>query len=136
MLHRSLFCGWNLWMLALCLFGVHWFMPKRVVDLLAWWEGWFSRHRNGDIWNAISLCIMWTIWKERNNRVFELRTLTNLWCWSSECSWTHYMSGWRLCSVIIFLEFWTLLIAVIFFNFAALLVHFLSATVIYVFPYQ
>ena len=48
-------------MLALCLFGVHRVMPKRVVDLLACWKGRFARHCNGDIWNAIPLCIMWTV---------------------------------------------------------------------------
>ena len=25
----------------------------------------------GDIWNAIPLCIMWVIWKERNNWIFK-----------------------------------------------------------------
>ena len=59
------------WMLVLCLFEVHRVMLKRVVDLLAYWKGRFVRHCNVDIWNAIPLCIMWTIWKERNYRVFE-----------------------------------------------------------------
>ena len=59
------------WMLVLCLFEVHRVMPKMVVDLLAYWKGRFARHCNVDIWNAIPLCIMWTIWKERNYRVFE-----------------------------------------------------------------
>ena len=49
------------WMLALCLFEVHQVMPKRVVDLLACWKGRFARHCNGDIWNVIPLCIMWTV---------------------------------------------------------------------------
>ena len=33
----------------LSLFGVIWVMPKSVVELLAFWQGWFVRHRNGHI---------------------------------------------------------------------------------------
>ena len=55
----------------LCLFGVQWVMPQRVVDLLASWKGRYARHRNGDVWSVIPLCIMWIIWKEWNNQTFE-----------------------------------------------------------------
>ena len=41
------------------------------LDLLANWKGRFGRHRIGDVWSAIPLCIMWILWKERNNRTFE-----------------------------------------------------------------
>ena len=48
-----------------------------------------DRHRNGPVWDS-SLCIMWTIWRERNNRtlivlshtsvlIFFLRSLYE-WC--------------------------------------------------------
>ena len=40
---------------------LQWVMPNRVVDLLACWKAWFPRQHNGDIWNAIPLCIMWTL---------------------------------------------------------------------------
>ena len=60
----------ELWALALSLFGVHWDMLVRVVDLLTCWKGRFARH-NGDIWNAIPLCITWIIWRERNGWTFE-----------------------------------------------------------------
>ena len=56
----------------------HWFCSRFIglcqrdlLDLLACWKGGFGRHQNVDIWNAIPLCIMWTIWKERNNCTFE-----------------------------------------------------------------
>jgi hypothetical protein len=41
-------------------------MPSRVIDLLASWKGRLVGHWNGGIWIVIPLCIMWTIWKERN----------------------------------------------------------------------
>ena len=53
------------------LFGVHWAMPKDVVDLLAFWQGWLGRHRNSAIWKAIPHCVMWCIWNEKNARIFE-----------------------------------------------------------------
>ena len=53
------------------LFGVHWAIPKDVVDLLTFWRGWLGRHRNGAIWKAIPHCVMWCIWNEKNARIFE-----------------------------------------------------------------
>ena len=53
------------------LFGVHWAMPKDVVDLLAFWQGWLGRHRNSAIWKAIPHCVMWCIQRERNARIFQ-----------------------------------------------------------------
>ena len=46
-------------------------MPKTVVELLACWQGNFGHHRNGVIWMAVPHCLMWCIWRERNNRCFE-----------------------------------------------------------------
>jgi len=53
------------------LFGVSWVMPSSVVGLLACWQGHFGRLRNGVIWKIVPPCLMWCIWKERNNRCFE-----------------------------------------------------------------
>jgi hypothetical protein len=53
------------------LFGVHWVMPKRVVDLLASWQGSFRRHKHGGIWKYVPHCLLWCIWRERNARSFE-----------------------------------------------------------------
>ena len=50
--------------LVFCLFGHHWIMTKRVVDLLACWNGGFGRHCFADLWGAIPLFVMWTIWRE------------------------------------------------------------------------
>jgi hypothetical protein len=41
-----------------------------VADLLfSWWNG-LGRH-SSDIWNLVPACLMWTVWKERNQRTFE-----------------------------------------------------------------
>jgi hypothetical protein len=48
-------------------------MPQKVIDMLVClcWKGHFGKHQNRDIWNAIPLCLMWTIWKEHNSLTFE-----------------------------------------------------------------
>ena len=46
-------------------------MPKTVVELLACWQGNFGHHHNGVIWMVVPHCLMWCIWRERNNQCFE-----------------------------------------------------------------
>ena len=55
-------------------------MPKSVVGLLACWQGWFGRHRNGHIWIIVPHCLMWWFWRERDSRCFEdnERSMPNL----------------------------------------------------------
>jgi hypothetical protein len=43
---------------------------KNVVELLKCWKMWFNMHRCGRIWNGIMLCIMLSIWCEKNNQTF------------------------------------------------------------------
>jgi hypothetical protein len=51
-------------------FGVQWVMSGTVVSLLSsWWNG-LGRHSSA-IWNMVPICLMWTIWKERNQHTFE-----------------------------------------------------------------
>ena len=45
-------------------------LARRVVDLLFGWRNWFRNHEY-DVWNLVPLCLMWTIWKERNSRIFK-----------------------------------------------------------------
>ena len=47
------------------LFGIDWVMPGSVIDLFICWYQWFGKH-NSDIWNLVSVCLMWNIWAERN----------------------------------------------------------------------
>ena len=59
-----------LWNFAFCSFGIQWVLPKRVVDLLRGWWNIIGRHFSG-IWNIVHLCLMWTLWRERNHLTFE-----------------------------------------------------------------
>ena len=59
-----------LWSWVFQSFGVHWVISGTVASLLfSWWNG-LGRH-SLDIWNMVPICLMWTIWKERNQRTFE-----------------------------------------------------------------
>ena len=59
-----------LWSWIFQAFGVHWALSGTIADLLfSWWNG-LGRH-SSDIWNIVPVCLMWTIWKERNQRTFE-----------------------------------------------------------------
>ena len=42
------------------------------IGLLFGWQNWFGMHMS-DVGNLVLLCLMWTIWKEHNNRIFEDR---------------------------------------------------------------
>ena len=44
--HLLIHCSiaFDLWSMVFTLFGIHWVMPKTVVELLACWQGKFGRH--------------------------------------------------------------------------------------------
>ena len=52
------------------LFGIHWVMPRRVIDLFDCWQGSLGRHQNLVLWRVIPHCLMWCLWRERNVRIF------------------------------------------------------------------
>jgi hypothetical protein len=60
----------DLWYAVLRSFGVYWVFPKRIMDLLFGWYNGCGKHVSA-IWNLVPLCLMWTIWRERNRRIFE-----------------------------------------------------------------
>ena len=59
-----------LWCLVFSMFGIQWVLPAKVLDMLAGWHNWFGR-RSSTVWNLAPLCVMWSLWKERNRRIFE-----------------------------------------------------------------
>ena len=71
--HLLLHCliAYELWSPMLCMFGIHWVMLHRVIELLASWQGKFSQHRNIAIWRLVLHCLTWCIWREWNARSFE-----------------------------------------------------------------
>jgi hypothetical protein len=46
-------------------------MPERVIELLNCWQGQVGSHSVLAVWRIAPLCLMWTIWRERNARCFE-----------------------------------------------------------------
>ena len=69
LLHCPIAC--ELWSLVFCLFGIHWVMPQKVIELFESWQGKFGRHRNIELWRIVPHCLLWCIWCERNARRFE-----------------------------------------------------------------
>jgi hypothetical protein len=59
-----------LWNYVFQAFHMQWVLPRSVVDLLFGWRNWFGRHHS-HIWNLVPLCLMWTVWCERNSRTFD-----------------------------------------------------------------
>jgi hypothetical protein len=44
--------------------------PNNIADLLFGWFNCFGKQKSS-IWNLVPHCLMWTVWRERNSRVFE-----------------------------------------------------------------
>ena len=57
--HLLLHCpvAFELWSLVFCLFGLHWVMPHKVIELFESWQGKFGRHRNIDFWRLVPHCL-------------------------------------------------------------------------------
>ena len=70
--HLLLYCGkaYQLWCFVFRIFGISWVPSCTVRDFLFSWWNWLGKH-SSSIWNLVSLCLMWCIWRERNRRTFE-----------------------------------------------------------------
>ena len=81
-----------LWDIVFGLVDVKWVFPGTVKEVLASWRGSFVGKKRKKIWDAIPLCIFWTVWKERNRLAFRGGILNvqklknsfvcNLWSWA------------------------------------------------------
>jgi hypothetical protein len=71
--HLLLNCSFakGLWDMIFATFGIQWVMPRRVVEILACWQGSLGHHQNIVISKAILHCVMWCVWREHNARTFE-----------------------------------------------------------------
>jgi hypothetical protein len=71
--HLLIHCEYiiDLWHLVLNIFGASWMMPSNILELLHCWkfQGW--GHPKEAIWKVISTFLMWSIWREKNWRLFE-----------------------------------------------------------------
>ena len=111
----------DLWSMVLGLFGVSWVMPQLVVGLLACWQGWFSRHRNGHIWIIIPHCL--TCVFGRKEIVDVMKIMRDPYQTSSYFSLKLYWIGCLLCKTNHSLLFLLFLILVIFLLDLLTLVH-------------
>uniref|UniRef100_A0A2N9GKS0 Rhodanese domain-containing protein n=1 Tax=Fagus sylvatica TaxID=28930 RepID=A0A2N9GKS0_FAGSY len=59
-----------LWNYVFTMFGIQWVLPATVLDMLFGWHNWFGK-RSSAVWNLAPLCVMWSLWQERNRRIFE-----------------------------------------------------------------
>jgi hypothetical protein len=87
LLHYEVAC--SLWNTIFSRLGLSWVMPNNVKDLFTcWWSG--SNSWSAVVWKMVPLCIMWCLWRERNNRSFKNleRTLEELKSFFSLFSWT------------------------------------------------
>ena len=62
---------YNLWALSFTMFGVYWVLLRSIKDTLAGWKGPPSRKSLRKVCMTAPLCLLWTIWKETNEVVFE-----------------------------------------------------------------
>ena len=60
----------TLWGFVFQRFGIQWVLPAKVLDLLFGWFNGLGKH-SSDIWNLVPHCLMWSVWHERNSRIFE-----------------------------------------------------------------
>jgi hypothetical protein len=70
--HLLLHCNvaYTLWSASFTRLGLSWVMRRRIIDLFAcWWTS--GRPRSVAIWKMVPTCLLWCVWKERNNRCFE-----------------------------------------------------------------
>jgi hypothetical protein len=71
--HFLLHCevAMEVWNMVCQLFGVMWVMSGSVTDLLGSWRTQKSNRTVLQTWRMVPLCVMWSIWRERNARNFE-----------------------------------------------------------------
>jgi hypothetical protein len=70
LLHCEVACA--LWNAFFRRFGLSWVMPSSVADLFAcWWTG--GRSQSAAVWKMVPSCLLWCLWRERNDRSFEDR---------------------------------------------------------------
>ena len=111
--HLLIHCdlAFGLWSFVFRTFGILWVLPGCVLDLFfGWYNGLGKIHSK--VWNVVPPCLLWTLWWERNSRIFE-----NTECTDSQLHnfknffLIRYMTGLQLGVIpdlILLLLFWIL----------------------------
>ena len=70
--HVLLFCPftWRILSKILEWWGVKWAIPGSVGSLFLWWVGTKFKKKEMVLWNIIPLEVLWSIWKQRNDSIF------------------------------------------------------------------
>ena len=97
-----------LWQLVFALFQVQWVMHSSVRGVLLSWNSCSVDKKRKKAWKVASLCIFWSIWKERNGRAFEDRESSDQTIQSSFlyifCDWVRVYMGDSVTSLIDFVD--------------------------------
>lgn len=74
----SLYCKVTaqIWALFTSIANINWTMPEHTTDLLSCWIKRGSSKSQKRWWRSVPACIWWTIWKERNQRIFKGKECT------------------------------------------------------------
>ena len=83
--------------------------------VIIWLVQWI-RKLSSDIWNLVPLCLMWTLWHERNRRTFEDAAksecqlldcfISLLFDWSKALGFTTSILCFRFCSIFVFKSYY------------------------------
>ncbi|CAL5391723.1 unnamed protein product [Camellia sinensis] len=70
--HVLLHCPfvWLIWSYFVRGWGLQWASPGSVQSILQWWSGCRMGQLEKKLWSVIPYAIFWSIWKQRNDRVF------------------------------------------------------------------
>ena len=66
-----------LWDLLLSIVRTSWVFPDSVIQMLLSWQGAPVGKKRKNIWIAAPVCLLWTVWHNRNMLVFENRATSD-----------------------------------------------------------
>lgn len=75
--HSLLMCQevWNVWCEILDWWGINWSTPRDLKALFLWWVGTKYKPKIQVIWDCIPHAILWSLWKLRNEHIFQGKTI-------------------------------------------------------------
>lgn len=70
--HVLLHCSmiWRIWANIVHWWNFSWVIPGSVEELLHWWSSANIKKKVKEIWKTIPLAVMWSMWKIRNECLF------------------------------------------------------------------